>query len=334
MDPKPRRNILGRTLSLLLSALALAAMAFGPVMAQPPPQEFFLSTWGNDATGDGSIDNPFATVPRALSMAGDGHTTVSLLPGEYHFGSFVVNPWSQSPNAALTIRSFSGKETVKIVGDAVSTAQVTVLAPNVTIKDIWFVASAQYAVAAFTPASNFTLEGCFIHQRAVDDRERPSLLVHGTTPRLKKINFKDNILFGAGEAGLEIEENVDFIHFFRNTVLLRSRGVAIEAEGDYSGLIVDNNILHFLEPAQGGIVLPLRAKGQGTRINLNCLSYPYMGMAPPLSNRLVTNSLAGANIPFASLNPEDSNAGLSLRGTCFDIYAQERMGALKPAAGP
>lgn len=77
-------------------------------------REVFVAPNGSDATGDGSRENPYRTITRALQDVKPGYA-VRLLPGTYSPGVFISNISGQS-NAPVWLGGVPGLELPKIEG--------------------------------------------------------------------------------------------------------------------------------------------------------------------------------------------------------------------------
>ncbi len=67
--------------------------------------DYFVSTAGDEAQGDGSPDRPFATVERAIHTAGPGDSVV-LRGGEYRLSQTLRFPRAGAPGRPITVRAY------------------------------------------------------------------------------------------------------------------------------------------------------------------------------------------------------------------------------------
>ncbi|MDQ3000655.1 MAG: hypothetical protein M3Y08_05280 [Fibrobacterota bacterium] len=120
------------------------------------------------------------------------------------------------------------------------------------------------------------------------------------------------------------------LHFIHNTAHLpgSAHGILLEA-GSYSGVVVDNNIFNYLGYAGGRTILEFTGKGKGTKLNLNCVSSAFGFSGTTLARKAATHTLQDLQLSFRSLDLADENPGASLRGSCFDIYSQEKLFVLR-----
>ena len=93
---------------LLLLCLALLSGSAGA-------RDWFVSTSGNDSTGDGTINNPYATPQTAFTQTQPGDT-VQIRAGTYSGG---ITVWgggykSGAPGAPITVRAYDGYLTAHI----------------------------------------------------------------------------------------------------------------------------------------------------------------------------------------------------------------------------
>ena len=88
MQAKIRRQAFAKG---VLTAIALVMLLNAPAIAQPPRQVseppatgrlWYVSTAGDDLSGDGSVGGPFRTIQHAIDAARDGSTVV-VLEGRY-----------------------------------------------------------------------------------------------------------------------------------------------------------------------------------------------------------------------------------------------------------
>lgn len=125
-----------------LTGLLLAAW---PVMAQPacddittfasglaPTSEIHVSPTGNDQTGDGSVDNPYASIELAIDLATPG-TGVVIHEGTYPGGMYAANVQGE-PGAPIWIGGAAGEARPIISGG--NTALQMVRARYVVMHDL------------------------------------------------------------------------------------------------------------------------------------------------------------------------------------------------------
>ena len=100
-------------LRIALSAMVLTICATLPSMAAA--NDIFVSTTGNDGSGDGTVGNPYATIERACDFVGPGDT-IYLRGGVYTGVQHKVNPWNPSQNGSasspITVTGYDGEEVV------------------------------------------------------------------------------------------------------------------------------------------------------------------------------------------------------------------------------
>ena len=131
-DPQGRKTDIYQYADDVLSAVPEWAMqpekpayTASEVGAAPAPlsahKTLYVATTGNDATGDGTQSNPYATIQRALNTLpkdlGDYKVTINVAAGEY--AGFEVKSFSggYSNNPGITIKGES-RDTVTIAGNA------------------------------------------------------------------------------------------------------------------------------------------------------------------------------------------------------------------------
>lgn len=113
--------------------------------ANDPPSQFFVSTAGNDETGDGSLSNPWRTIAFAMASVPEGNAvfliTVNLSPGTYE-ELVVINPYTRLVSgdaAATTIQFFDSAATehnVVVFGQGSALRRVTVTTPNAEFENV------------------------------------------------------------------------------------------------------------------------------------------------------------------------------------------------------
>ena len=101
------RNYLAVAVLLLLCLVLLSGSAFA--------RDWFVATNGNDSTGDGTINNPYATPQVAFNNTQPGDT-VQIRAGTYSGG---VTVWggaykSGAPGAYITVRAYDGALTAHV----------------------------------------------------------------------------------------------------------------------------------------------------------------------------------------------------------------------------
>ncbi len=76
------KKLLGISLAVVLAlSLSMVALPAQPVAADPGI--IYVSTTGDDSTGDGTAGNPYLTIGKGISMAIYGDT-VQVAPGTYY----------------------------------------------------------------------------------------------------------------------------------------------------------------------------------------------------------------------------------------------------------
>ncbi|HWO58332.1 MAG TPA: PKD domain-containing protein [bacterium] len=116
----------------------------------PPPETVYVSTAGNDSTGDGTAGNPFRTIPHAILGTNDGDI-ILVAPGTYggpQEGA-VIYPGGR----ALTIKSLDGPFVTTLIGPGDGSGSVVVMDLHSGAHPV--------VLDGFTIADNtVTAEGC------------------------------------------------------------------------------------------------------------------------------------------------------------------------------
>jgi hypothetical protein len=320
---------------ILFAMMAIPLLCAIPAQADDTSVEVFVSAAGNDATGNGSIGNPYATVDKGIGAIGDNTGTVFLLPGEYLNDLIFIIGGQRSPGKTLTLASYYGNQSTTLKSLDWSRPIIKVSTPDIVIKGLRFAETNASAIVLGLDADNVRIENCIFDGTLTDYAGVPSIVTerHEGT-RVDHIDIRGNTFLGTRYAALSLQGDAHFVHFLKNTVHMTSsaRGVIVDA-ADYSGVIIDNNIFNYGAPPQNPFVLYFQGNGQGTRVNLNCFSAdpPATGWGIKPANKLATKTVAGLALPFRDF-AHAALPGESLRGTCMDIYSQEYLGALKQSA--
>ena len=101
-------GIAGRQIAATVQA---GSARTGEVIFTPDPGRYFVAPWGDDRTGTGALNTPFATPEQALTVAEPGDTII-LRPGTY--APFHVTQ-SGANSQPLTITTLPGEERLAIV---------------------------------------------------------------------------------------------------------------------------------------------------------------------------------------------------------------------------
>lgn len=127
--------------------------------APPDAENVFISTTGNDGTGDGSIGNPFASLTKALATVNSGGS-IFVMDGTYSMLSSVTI------SKPVTIQSMTGDYRTSGAifqgpGIGTSSPTFTLSASNITLKGIQ--GSNIAASLAATGLSALEFENCYFH---------------------------------------------------------------------------------------------------------------------------------------------------------------------------
>lgn len=320
-----------RSFDSLIAITTACLIGAATVVAEPPPGTItiFLSPTGSDAAA-GTEAEPVATFGRAMALVGNESATIRFLPGDYTFFRVEIPARDLAPQATLVLRPHAGKGTVRIFSRPAGFQQVWIAGSNVTIMDLRFFSLTQNAVYLLTEAKGTVIENCHFDMMLSNSEETQVLFVdEGAAPVLEKTVIKDNTFILPSFAAVRIRKPVKFLHIIGNTMHLGTFSPALLVEtDDYSGIVVDNNILSYPVFA-GSYPIEFKGRGEGTRINLNCYASTSGNTGNAIANKLATNTLPNLVLSFRDLDPTDPEAGQSHRGTCFDIYTQEKLSVLK-----
>lgn len=127
---------------------------------------YYVATWGSDATGTGSVLNPWLTIVPAVAAAGTGDT-IKFYAGHYTASGEITIHEHGTANQPFTITSY-GSGAVYFEGDNVATsyylnAILTLEGCDyVTISNIHFNHSALGGVTVDSSSTHVTVTGCHI----------------------------------------------------------------------------------------------------------------------------------------------------------------------------
>ncbi len=88
----------------VLSFVFVVLLCSGPVAAST----YYVATTGNDTTGTGAIDNPYKTIPKAVSVSVAGDT-IFVRGGTYTLGSTITISKSGSASARFNLLAYPGE---------------------------------------------------------------------------------------------------------------------------------------------------------------------------------------------------------------------------------
>lgn len=104
-----KRRVIASLLTLVLCLTLLPAPAFaeeiGGTTPEPAATDIYVSSTGNDATGNGSEAKPYATLEKAVDAAGNGATI-------YVMSNLTMMECARYDNKNLTITSYGETRTV------------------------------------------------------------------------------------------------------------------------------------------------------------------------------------------------------------------------------
>lgn len=103
-----KRRVIASLLTLVLCLTLLPAPAFaeeiGGTTPEPAATDIYVSSTGNDATGNGSEAKPYATLEKAVDAAGNGATI-------YVMSDLIMTSCARFYGKQLTITSYGGEKT-------------------------------------------------------------------------------------------------------------------------------------------------------------------------------------------------------------------------------
>ena len=241
--------------------------------ADDPANGIYVSPTGNDATGTGTIDNPYKSINFALGKASPG-ATIILRGGTYREGASTEVRVRQ-PN--ITIKSAKGEwahidlpfpSDIKDENDGNSTIHFDPEASGCKLQSIE-VTGGFYTVCMETKwgwggdddkvaASNIIIEDCVLHDSRFD--------VVKVKPNCNNITIRFNEIYNSGRAFVgdsdfdKGECNAEGIDNVKGDKMLAHNnyihdivGNGIYAKGGATDVIIENNIVE--RPFAGGIMI-------------------------------------------------------------------------------
>lgn len=257
---------------------------------------YYVSTAGNDLTGDGTIGNPYATIQKAVDISAAGDI-VNIAAGTY--------PENVTVSKSLTIQGVDSATVILDKGDGNYNGNngnngFTVSANNVTIK-LLKIRNYRHAVTNTTAVTNLTINQCTILD-----------------------NFSTGFYPGASFSGLTISNCIMRYNGnrYNSNVGEFKRAVFLQAgSSNFSNLVLTNNIV--TNNGLVGLDLNLAASISGVTITGNTLSSNgdaelsiWLGTSSPTSgavlidnNNITMTNAARFGIEIKNPNGTGANAG-------------------------
>ena len=138
------KTIMNLTIAMMVCGMAVCTFADSGNFI------IYVDDGGSDSTGDGSYDNPYATIQKAVDEVPDvitKHYTISVDNGTYREQVDIINKVVAGPNASLTI-----------IGDTVTNSNV-----RVTGSDSGADTTAVREVGFYVKRSNVSIKGFLVN---------------------------------------------------------------------------------------------------------------------------------------------------------------------------
>lgn len=263
---------------------------------------YYLATWGNDLTGDGSITNPWYNLSKAWTVieAGD---TVYMRGGTYYYDRQVLSYKSGSEGNLITISAYPGE--IPVITKSPSYVSSTWPTALIFIRNSNFLYVKQLEITGFVPTDLDQWSGIYVYDSQNDIFEQLNIHDNGKGMTVHNVNqlnilncdFHDiqNVYPGNSlvPEGLEFysdsEDNPNSVNYVDGCRFWWNAGKGISSYSYKGKLIINNSWAFYNGYVPGTFDNSFKSSGMGFSlggVNTN---------NPEIISRIVTNSLAFKN---------------------------------------
>lgn len=264
----------------------------------------FVATTGNNTSGQGTLNAPFATLRKAVDVANPGDVII-LRGGTYNGGITISDP-------NITIKSYDGEWARITASNTDSTVSATLRfdldAWNCTVQRVEIIGGYNYSLMTLSNwdsgarieygASNLTIEDCKLHDSGRD--------VIKITPGSNDVIIRRCEIYNSGRRDATNAEGIDNVNgdrmILQDSYIHHITTSGIYPKGGASGCIIERNL--FDNIGQVGIMV-----GGDTDVDWfdNANTQYYESIDTIVRNNIVTNiQMAGIGL-YASLRPQVYN---------------------------
>jgi hypothetical protein len=174
------------------------------------PKDTFISPFGSDITGNGTVDNPYQTLSKAVSLSQDGDT-ITAMPGGYNADQTIYNN--------ITIRSQQGYDSVYFSHPSL------LFQDSATVIGINFAAASSSAISGYGCENNIiTIDSCgFLNNQVAVETA------------CQNIFYISNSVFETNEQDIDDQSSTSIT--ISNSVFKNSGGI-----NSYSQLSISNSV--------------------------------------------------------------------------------------------
>ena len=240
------------------------AVEFAPDETKPSGNTYYIAPGGNDVTGDGSKEKPWATLSKANDhvVAGD---TVLCRGGQYtktaetNGKDYVLWTASGTPEKPITIAAYPGEIPHFVSVPGVTQRGAIVIQPGVHVDNLVLdgleFSGFGSALNVRGPAGDFTVRNCYFHDIPAPNTGalKFGFLVNGVALQVDNVLIDNNVFENIGRLDGDRHDHSIYHHSgtgntdVRNNLFINSRGGPVITFGKGKVAHIVNNVFYLTD---------------------------------------------------------------------------------------